>query len=305
MGILVIGSVALDTVSTPFGKIEEGLGGSATHFSVSASYFTDVHVVAVIGDDFPQEHLKFLESKNIDTQGIQKVKGKTFRWSGHYGADLNSAQTLKTELNVFENFNPQIPKKLQSQDYVFLANIDPMLQAKVIDQVTNYKLIACDTMNFWIQGKREELISTLKKVDLITINEGEARMLAQESSLAKAVYKIHKMGPKTVVIKLGEYGALLYHQGHFFSAPGLPLEDVKDPTGAGDSFAGGFMGYLSRTNNLTLDGLKQAVIHGSVMASFNVEAFSCDRLRNLSLNEIAERYKKFKQLSHFDEVSIL
>lgn len=302
MSILVIGSVALDTVKTPFGTINEGLGGSATHFSVSASHFTDVHLVAVVGDDFPQEHIHFLQSKKIDIEGIEKVPGKTFRWTGQYSYDLNNAQTLKTELNVFEKFEPKIPEPFKDISHVFLANIDPVLQLKVIENVRNPKLIACDTMNYWIEGKRADLLKTLKKVDILTINEAEARLLAGESNLLKAARVIRTMGPTTLVIKQGEYGALLFYKDHLFSAPGLPLEDVKDPTGAGDSFAGGFFGYLAKTRDLSLEAFKQAVVLGSVMASYNVEQFSCDRLRHLTQEDIRQRYQLFKKLSHFDAV---
>ncbi len=301
MGILVIGTVALDTVDTPFGSINEGLGGSATHFSMSASYYTDVHMVAVVGADFPPEHLKLLQSRDIDISGIEKTGGKTFRWAGKYDYDLNNAQTLKTELNVLESFVPKVPETLKTIDYLFLANVDPVLQLQVINQVKETKLIACDTMNFWIQGKRDDLMATLKKVDLLTINEGEARLLSGESNLKKSAKKIQSMGPKTLVIKQGEYGALLFHEDQIFSAPGLPLEDVKDPTGAGDSFAGGFMGHLAKHKDFSFETLKQAVIFGSVMASYNVEAFSCDRLKTLTWDDIKNRYKTFKALSHFDE----
>ncbi len=301
MSILVIGSVALDTVTTPFGHITEGLGGSATHFSASASYYTDVHLVAVVGEDFPEKHIDFLKSKNIDVEGLERAPGKTFRWTGKYDFDLNRAQTLNTELNVLATFAPKLPKSLVNTPYLFLANIDPDLQSQVIDQVKSPKLIACDTMNFWIEGKREALLKTFKKVHLVTINEGEARLLSGESNLLKAARVIQAMGPKTIVIKQGEYGALLFHEGQIFSAPGLPLEEIKDPTGAGDSFAGGFMGYLAKTGNLSWENMKQAVIFGSVMASFNVEAFSCDRLRHLTLREIQQRYSEFKKLSSFDD----
>lgn len=300
MGILVVGSVALDTVETPFGKITEGLGGSATHFSMSASYHTNVSMVAVVGEDFPEAHLQLLKSRDIDIKGIQKVPGKTFRWSGRYDYDLNNAQTLQTDLNVFESFKPQISADLKNPDFLFLANIDPVLQLSVIEQVSKPKLIALDTMNFWIQGKKDDLLKTIKKIDLITINEGEARLLTGESSLLKAARKVQAMGPKTIVIKQGEYGALLFHEGHVFSAPGLPLEDVKDPTGAGDSFAGGFMGHISKVGKVDLVTLKQAVILGSVMASFNVEQFSCDRLKSLTKEDIQERFKLFVALSQFE-----
>ena len=300
MSILVIGSVALDTVETPFGKVTEALGGSATHFSVSASYYTSVKLVAVVGEDFPEAHINLLKSKNIDVGGLEKVPGKTFRWEGKYDYNLNNAQTLKTELNVFEHFNPKVPEAWKNADILFLANIDPVLQLKVIEQVKSPKLIACDTMNFWIQGKREDLLKTIKHVNILTINEGEARLLSGESNLVKAAKKISSMGPKILVIKQGEYGALLIHEGQFFSAPGLPLEDIKDPTGAGDSFAGGFMGWIAKTNDFSLKNMKQAVIWGSVMASFNVEAFSCERIRNLKQDEMTKRYEQFKNLAHFE-----
>lgn len=306
MSILVTGSIALDTVTTPFGNITEGLGGSATHFAVSASYYTDVHVIAVVGDDFPEDHLQFLKSKGVDIEGIEKVKGKTFRWTGKYDYNLNNAQTLNTELNVFETFSPKIPEGYQNIDYLFLANIDPDLQRTVIEKVgaslAAPRVVACDTMNFWIEGKREALVKTIGLVDMLTINEGEARLLANEPNLVKAAKIIHAMGPKTIVIKQGEYGALLLHEDHIFSAPALPLETIKDPTGAGDSFAGGFMGFLSKSGDLSIHGLKQAVILGSVMASFNVEEFSCDRLRTLTQDDIRRRYREFKKLSHFDEI---
>lgn len=302
MSLLVIGSVALDTVTTPFGEMVEGLGGSATHFSVSASYFTPVNLVAIVGDDFPREHIDFLVSRKINIEGLQRVAGKTFRWSGHYDYDLSNAQTKKTELNVLEIFNPVIPQALRKPKILFLANIDPDLQMKVIREVERPRLIALDTMNFWIEGKRNSLGRVLECVDLITINEGEARLLSGEGNLRRAANRIQAMGPKTVIIKRGEYGALLFHAGDLFSAPGLPLEDIKDPTGAGDSFAGGFIGYLAKVDELNISHLKQAVIFGSVMASFNVEAFSCDRLRNLTKEEIHLRYKAFKTLTHFDEI---
>lgn len=300
MTILVLGTVALDTVTTPFGSITEGLGGSATYFAVSASHFTNVSLSAVIGEDFPKYHLEFLKEKGIGLDGLQKIPGKSFRWTGKYDYDLNNAQTLKTELNVLENFEPDIPEALRGVEFLFLANIDPDLQLKVVEQVKKPKLIACDTMNFWIECKKDSLIKILGKVDLLTINEGEARSLAGESNLVKAARKIRKMGPKTLVIKQGEYGALLFYENEFFSAPGFPLEDIKDPTGAGDSFTGGLMGHLAKTEDFTLNGFRQAVIFGSVMASFNVEAFSCERLKDLNQEDIRNRYRLFKRLTHFE-----
>lgn len=309
MDILVVGSVALDTVETPFGKITEGLGGSATHFSASASFFVPLHLVAVVGEDFPETHLDFLRSRNVSLDGLQRKPGKTFRWAGKYSYDLNSAETLDTQLNVFQHFLPELPAHYRNKEIVFLANIDPELQSRVIDQCAASKLIALDTMNFWIQGKREALIKTLKRVHMLILNEGEARQLAEEANLVKAARKIRSWGPQTVVIKRGEYGALLFHDHEIFSAPALPLEELKDPTGAGDSFAGGFMGYLAKNANYgaggrvyvpTFDHLKKACIFGSVMASFNVEEFSCDRLRRLTEEEIQKRYRQFCDLTHFE-----
>ena len=304
MDILVVGSVALDTVQTPFGQIQEALGGSATHFSVAASFFIAPHLVAVVGEDFPEEHLDFLRSKKVCLNGLQKKEGKTFRWKGKYSYDLNQAETLDTQLNVFQNFYPELPTEYRKKEIVFLANIDPELQSRVIDQCIDPKLIAMDTMNFWIHGKKDSLLKTLKRVDLLLINESEARDLAGEPNLVKAAKKIREWGPKTVAIKRGEYGALLFHQNQVFSAPALPLEDIKDPTGAGDSFAGGFLGYLAQSENFSFDSLKKASIYGSVLASFNVEEFSCDRLRRLTEKEIEDRYFEFCKLAHFEVIPL-
>lgn len=302
MGILVTGTVALDTVTTPFGHIEEGLGGSATHFSVSACNYTDVHLVAVVGADFPQSHIDFLKSKEIDVSGLERTGGKTFRWVGKYDYDLGNAQTLDTQLNVLAEFSPKVPENLKKPEFLFLANIDPDLQRQVIEACERPQLIAMDTMNFWIEGKREALLKTMKMVDLVTINETEARLLAGESNLVVAARKIRELGPKYLVIKQGEYGALLFYGDHVFSAPGYPLEEIKDPTGAGDSFAGGFMGYLAQKKDTSLETMKQAVIYGSVMASCNVESFSCDRLAKITPEDIKARYAAFKKLTHFDDV---
>lgn len=302
MGILVVGSIALDTVITPFGEIREGLGGSAVHFAVSASYFTRVRLVGVVGEDFPAEHLEFLRSREIDTAGLKILPGKTFRWKGRYGYDLNNAETLKTELNLFEGFRPEIPDEWKNEEFVFLANIDPDLQRTVIGAINKPRLIACDTMNFWIQGKKESLLKTIREVDLLTINEGEARLLTEESNLLKASKKIRESGPKILAIKQGEYGALLFNGDDLFSAPGLPLEEIRDPTGAGDSFAGGMIGYLAKSGDLSPPNLRRAVIFGSVMASFNVEAFSCDRLRTLTAKDIEGRFQTFRKVAHFDSL---
>ena len=302
MGLLVVGSVAFDSVKTPFGEVEEVLGGSATYFSTAASYFTDVSLVAVVGEDFPEEHVAFLKSRNIDTTGLDRNAGKTFRWKGEYTYELNEAHTLDTQLNVFESFKPKLPQSYRDHEVVFLANIDPDLQRDVLKQVKNPKLVACDTMNFWIEGKRDSLIETLKFVDILIINDGEARELSREPNLVKAASKIRAFGPKTLIVKQGEYGALLFTENSVFSAPGYPLESVFDPTGAGDSFAGGFMGYLANTMNLDDANIRQAIIFGSVMASFNVEDFSLNRLKTLEYKEIEDRFREFRRLTHFDDI---
>ncbi|HBU70158.1 MAG TPA: sugar kinase [Elusimicrobia bacterium] len=300
MSILVVGSVAMDSVKTPFGKIDNALGGSATYFSVSASYFSPVKLVAVIGEDFPKKYLDVLKKHDIDLSGLQKVKGKTFRWKGQYTYDLNQAETLDTQLNVFAHFSPNIPEQYKKSEYVFLGNIDPELQLEVLKQVKNPKLVACDTMNYWISSKKPQLIKTLKKVDILVINEAEVRELAGESNLVKASKKIFSWGPKALVIKRGEYGALFVGRNHIFSAPAYPLEKVFDPTGAGDSFAGGFMGYLAKCRSLEDHDLRRAIVFGSVMASFNVEDFSLNKLRSLDWEKITDRFHQFKKLTHFE-----
>ncbi|MBI5587295.1 MAG: sugar kinase [Deltaproteobacteria bacterium] len=302
MSILVVGSVAFDSVETPFGKADEVLGGSATYFSTSASYFTDVKLVAVVGEDFPDEHIDKLKGHGVDVGGLKKVAGKTFRWKGRYDYDLNQAHTLDTQLNVFSAFNPEVPENYKDSPFVFLANIDPELQMKVLEQVRTPKLVACDTMNFWISGKPEALKKLLKKVDLFVINEGEARELAKEASLVKAARAIMNEGPRILIIKRGEYGALMFNGKSIFSAPAYPLENIFDPTGAGDSFAGGLMGYLANTGDLSEENIRKAIIFGSVMASFNVEAFSLGRLSSLKLDEIRARYSEFKRLTHFEDI---
>ena len=302
MSLLVVGTVALDSVKTPFGNVDNALGGSATYFSTSASYFTDVRLVAVIGEDFPKEHISFLKSRNVDVRGLEVQKGETFRWKGEYGYDLNEAQTLATHLNVLATFKPNIIEDYKNTDVVFLANIDPDIQLDVLRQVKRPKLVACDTMNYWISSKIDSLKRTLKEVDLLTINEAELRQLAGESSLVKAARAVQAMGPKTVVVKQGSYGALMFSGHSVFSAPAFPLENVFDPTGAGDTFAGGFMGYLANTQNFSEASMRQAVIFGSVMASLNVESFSLDRLRSLDYKEIELRYREFMKLTHFEDI---
>lgn len=300
--ILVVGSVALDSVQTPFGNAKEALGGSATYFSVAASFFADVRVVAVVGEDFPEEHLAFLKSRSIDLEGLVRVPGRTFRWAGEYGFDLNEAKTLETQLNVFAAFQPEIPKAYKESELVFLANIDPDLQRKVLGQVNLPRLVAADTMNYWINGKPEALRETLKLIDILLINDAETRQLAGEPNLVLAAQKILSWGPTSLVIKRGEYGALMIRKGGWFAAPALPLDSVFDPTGAGDCFAGGFIGYLANTMNFEEANIRKAIVMGSVMASFNVEAFSLDRLRRLTYPEIEARYKAFKRLTQFEDL---
>jgi sugar/nucleoside kinase (ribokinase family) len=302
MSILVVGSIALDSVETPFGKVEEVLGGSAVYFSVAASFFVPVKLVGVVGKDFPDQHLNFLRERNIDLQGLQQEEGATFRWKGNYSYDLNEARTLDTRLNVFEQFRPEIPEEYRRSEYVFLANIDPALQHDVLTQVERPKVIACDTMNFWIEHKPDALKETIRRIDILIINEAEARELAKEVNLVKAGRSILSMGPKTLIVKQGNYGALMFTDSSVFSAPAYPLEDTVDPTGAGDTFAGGFMGYLAKTNNLTDGGIRQAIIVGSVMASFAVEQFSLNRLRTLTYQEIEKRYGEFISLTLFKDM---
>jgi sugar/nucleoside kinase (ribokinase family) len=302
MGLLVVGSVAFDSVKTPFGEAEDVLGGSATYFSTSASYFTEVSLVAVVGEDFPEKHINFLKMRHIDTSGIERREGKTFRWKGEYGYDLNEARTLATELNVFEQFKPSIPEQYKKFEVVFLANIDPDLQRDVLKQVDSPRLIAADTMNFWIEGKKDSLIETLKLVDILIINDAEVRQLTGEHSLVKAARGVLSLGPKTLVVKRGEYGVLLFTKDSIFSAPAYPLEEVFDPTGAGDTFAGGFMGYLANTMDFSEAAMRRATVMGSVMASFNVEDFSLNRIRELDYKEIETRFREFRKLAHFENL---
>ncbi len=302
MSILVVGSVAFDSIKTPFGEVSEVLGGSATYFSTASSYFSEVKLVAVVGEDFPDEHVETLKGHGIDVSALQKVPGRTFRWKGYYEYDLNQAHTLETELNVFSDFSPVIPDGHCDSPFLFLANIDPDLQMKVLEQVRSPRLVACDTMNLWIENKPDALRKLLGKVEICVINEGEARELAGEASLVKAAKKIMDLGPRTLIVKRGEYGAVMFSSSFIFSAPAYPLEEIFDPTGAGDSFAGGFMGYLANTGDLSDENLRRAIIFGSVMASFNVEAFSLKRLGSLKQEEIRSRYMEFKQLTHFGDI---
>jgi sugar/nucleoside kinase (ribokinase family) len=293
--------VAFDSVKTPFGEAEEILGGSATYFSVSASYFAPVRVVAVVGNDFDDEHVAVFNKHKINIEGLNRVAGDTFRWKGEYGYDLNEAKTLDTRLNVFESFKPVIPESYRSSEYVFLGNIDPELQLSVLQQIKRPRVVACDTMNFWIKGKLEAVKRTIEHVDILIINDAETRMLAGEPNLVRAANKVLAMGPKTLIVKRGEYGVLMFHGNSIFGAPAFPLEDVFDPTGAGDTFAGGFMGALAHAGEVNERTFRRGIIFGSVMASFNVEKFSLERLTELSRSEIDQRFKQFKTLTHFEE----
>jgi len=299
--ILVVGSIGLDSVETPFGKVKDIPGGSATYFSMAASFFSPVNLVAIVGQDFPPQHIKYLQRKGIDTAGLVVSPGRTFRWKGKYEYDLNRAHTLDTQLNVFANFQPELPADYRDSKFVFLANIDPELQLDVLQQAKKPKLVACDTMNFWIEKKKPALRRVIKQVDILFINEAEIRQLTGQSNLVKATKIVFSWGAKIIVVKQGEYGALMFTKDFVFSAPGFPLEQVYDPTGAGDSFAGGFMGYLAKNGELTEKRLRQATIFGSVIASFNVEDFSFNRFRTLTGKEIRRRFKEFKNLSHFEE----
>ncbi|MDR3791995.1 MAG: PfkB family carbohydrate kinase [Terracidiphilus sp.] len=304
MAITVVGSVAYDSIETPAGKRERCLGGAATHFSLAASFFTDVRVIAVVGEDFGHRQEATFAKRNIDTRGIERAKGKSFFWSGSYLDNLNEAKTHQTDLNVFAGFDPKIPAEYADSEFLFLANIDPVLQRRVRESMPDVKLVAGDTMNYWITGHKAALLEVLKGLDVLLINDTEARMLAVESNLVRAARAIQAMGPKTLVIKHGEYGASLfqkvYGEESFFKVPGLPLDEVVDPTGAGDSFAGGFFGYLASQKQQTPDAFRRAMFYGSVMGSFAVERFGTERIANLDRAEIDARFDTFRELTHLD-----
>jgi sugar/nucleoside kinase (ribokinase family) len=302
MSILVVGSVAYDTVETPAGRRERVLGGSASYFAVAASFFTPVNLVGVVGGDFGEKQLEAFRGRPIDLAGLERADGKTFHWQGRYSQDLNSRDTIRTDLNVFEFFQPKIPKAYRSSELVFLGNIDPLLQREVLAQVDAPRVVACDTMNYWIKGKPAELRETLAKVDVLLINDQEARELSGEWNLVKAARAVRAMGPQTLVVKKGEHGVLLFGHESCFAAPALPLETVVDPTGAGDTFAGGFMGYLASVPELHDGALRQAVVMGSTLASFCVEAFSLERLVTLTRPEIDARYRVFQELTRFQSL---
>lgn len=304
MDIVVVGSVAYDSVKTPFGEAERILGGSASYFSTAASFFSPVKIVAVVGEDFEKKHIDFFHSRNIDTDGLIAKPGKTFFWEGEYGHALNEAKTKQTQLNVFADFAPELPESYKNAKVVFLANIDPELQNHVTRQVDSPSFIAADTMNFWIQGSKDSLLKVLKKIDILLINDAEVKMLAKEDNLVRAALAIRGLGPRILVIKQGEYGALLFDDTGVFSAPAFPLDQVFDPTGCGDTFAGGFIGYLAKTGDLGNENLRRAMIVGSVLASFNVEKFSLDRMRDLTMDEIRERYESFTRLVKFPPLKL-
>jgi sugar/nucleoside kinase (ribokinase family) len=302
MSILVVGSVAFDALQTPFGKVDRCIGGSATYFSVAASFFTEVDLVAVVGDDFTAEDAEVFRGRNINTDGLQRVAGqKTFFWSGEYGFDLNVAKTRDTQLNVFADFAPRLNGRQKKADVLFLANIDPDLQYDVLQQAERPRLVALDTMNYWISSKHESLEKIFRAVDLVIINEAEVRQFTKEPNLVKGCRQILALGPSTLVVKRGEYGVLMITNDAIFAAPAYPLENVFDPTGAGDTFAGGFLGYLASRKEIHDRELRRAIVFGSVLASFTVEKFSLDRLREISLSEIHERYQDFRALTHFED----
>lgn len=300
MKLLVVGSIALDTVETPFGREENILGGSASYFSLAASLFTDVCAVAVVGKDFPESHLDLFRSKGIELNGVKREDGHTFRWEGRYGYDLGDPETLGTHLNVFEGFKPVLPEEYRNIEYVFLANIHPELQLSVLDQINKPKLVACDTMNYWIENEPDALKEVIKRVDILMLNDSETRLLAKEPRITQAARAVLDLGPRVLVVKRGEYGALMFSKDGIFWAPSYPLEEVIDPTGAGDSFAGGFMGYIAGQDVADHAGYKTAVVFGSVIASFTVENFSVRRLAQLDRPDVDNRFTAFLRLSRLD-----
>lgn len=300
--VLIVGSVAIDSVKTPLGEVDNVLGGAAVYSSVAASFFAPTGIVGVVGEDFPDEHVAFLRSRSVDLEGLQVQPGETFRWKGFYDFDINQAHSLETRLNVFEKFRPTIPEAYRDAPYVFLANIDPELQLEVLNQVRAPKLTLSDTMNYWIESKREALLKVLSRVNVAFMNDAEARQLCGTFSVVRAAREILAMGPKVVIIKKGEHGAVMFTEDSHFSAPSYPLEEVRDPTGAGDTFEGGFIGYVAMTDDVRETNLRKAVVHGSVLASYNVEDFSLGRMRTLTRPEIDDRYHEFRRIAFFDEL---
>lgn len=316
MSILVVGSIALDSIQTPFGKVKDALGGAATYFSAAARLYHPVNLVAVVGTDFPREHIDLFQEWGVNLDGLQVAEGKTFRWSARYGYDMNTAETLDTQLNVFASFHPQLPEVYRQSDYVFLANIDPVLQLEILSQIRKPKLTVLDTMNYWINYRKEALSQVISAVDIVLMNEAETRQYANTFSLIRAARKILSQGPKALVVKKGEYGAVMFGNGGdptraYFFAPAYPLEKIQDPTGAGDTFAGGFIGYLAacqssgwnglgQAHGRTLDEIRRAIVHGSVVASFAVEDFSIGRLRTLTMDEVLARYRQLRDYTNFE-----
>jgi sugar/nucleoside kinase (ribokinase family) len=303
-GVLVVGSVAFDSITTPTGSVSEVLGGSATFFSLAARFFSDVRVVAVVGEDFPEHHVRLLAERGVDLKGLQRAPGRTFRWSGEYQQDLNVAITRETQLNVFETFDPQIPEAWHRTPYVFLANIDPDLQRQVLQQIERPRFVGLDTMNYWIRNKPEALRRTMGLVDMVTINDAEAWMLTGEKNLLKASRRIMELGPRVVVVKRGEYGALLFTRGGYFVAHALLLEDIVDPTGAGDTFAGGLLGTIAGEDAVEESTLRRGIVHGSVLASFTVEGFGTERLARVTVEQVSERLADFAVSRTYDGVPI-
>jgi len=299
MSVLVVGTVAFDSIETPFGSAERILGGSASYFALGASLFAPVRIVGVIGQDFPQDYIDLFNRRNIDIEGIQREKGDTFHWRGRYHEDINLRDTLELHLNVLAGFKPRLPQRYRDAEYVFLGNIDPAMQMEVLHQLNRVKLVVCDTMDHWIQGSAEELKKVLKRIEMLVLNDAEARLLSGYNNIVRAARAILKMGPKEVLIKRGEYGVLQFSDSSIFATPAYPLEEVFDPTGAGDSFAGGFMGQLARSDDHSQKGIRRAIVYGSVVASFTVEDFGVKRLTSVSLQDIEDRYKSFTQLTDF------
>ena len=302
--VLIIGTVALDTIETPFGKVDKALGGSATYASFAASFFSKPALISIVGEDFPKEHIELLKKRNIDLEGLE-IKGKTFHWEGYYEFDMNEAKTRKTELNSLAGFNVKVPEKYKGVNYVFLANIDPEQQLATLEQLNAPEFVALDTMNFWISSKKEALMKVIRKANVLLLNDGEARQLFGTSSIVKAANEALKMGPGAVIIKKGEHGALLFTKSkqsndfRHFSAPSYPLENIKDPTGCGDSFGGGFIGYLAKTKDLSEKNFRKAVIYGSVIASYNAEDFGTSKFKNLAKEDIEKRYKEMQDIREF------
>ena len=299
MSILVVGTVAFDSIETPFGSAERILGGSASYFALGASFFAPVRIVGVIGQDFPQEYLDLFTQRNIDLEGVKKESGDTFHWRGRYHEDINVRDTLELHLNVLAGFVPDLPERYRDAEYVFLGNIDPLMQLEVLNQIRRMRLVVCDTMDHWIRENPDGLRQVLKRIEMLVINDSEARLLSGQSNIVRAAREILKMGPKVVLIKRGEYGVLQFSESSIFATPAYPLEEVFDPTGAGDSFAGGFLGQLARSGELTQQGIRRAIVYGSVVASFTVEDFGVKRLTSVMLRDIEERYKGFVQLTDF------